>query len=234
MGTVGGVRIGVLGGIGPEASAEFYFKLIDRLQKTGLIRSNVDFPQIIINSIPAPELTEDKINDNDLEPYLSGLKELDKMGVDFIIMVCNTIHLYYEKLQKEVSVPIIDLRQELRNKILRENVKSVLIIGTPNTIKRGLYRFDEVKCFEPNEEEIEELSRAIFNFNKGLDKEMQIEKVREICGKYLKSGAEKVILGCTEFAVMFKESQMPKIDTIDVLVETVLDRFITLSEHKVR
>ena len=97
-------RIGVLGGVGPEATGEFYNKLIRRLQEKGSIKSNRDFPQIIINSIPAPELIYDKISDEELQPYIKGLKELDKFGVDFIIMICNTIHLYYDKLQKETFV----------------------------------------------------------------------------------------------------------------------------------
>ena len=54
-------KIGILGGIGPEATGEFYNKLIKRLQEKDLIKSNKDFPQIFINSIPAPELIYDYI-----------------------------------------------------------------------------------------------------------------------------------------------------------------------------
>ena len=68
-------KIGILGGIGPEATGEFYNKLIKRLQERGLVKSNRDYPHIIINSIPAPELIYDKISDEDLNPYIKGLKE---------------------------------------------------------------------------------------------------------------------------------------------------------------
>jgi aspartate racemase len=110
----GGIRIGVLGGIGPEATGEFYSKLIAKLQEKGLIKSNKDFPQIVINSIPAPELIYDEISDEELKVYIDGLKELDEFGVDFIVMVCNTIHLYYDKLQREVKTPILNLREEMK------------------------------------------------------------------------------------------------------------------------
>ncbi len=56
-------KIGILGGIGPEATGHFYLKLIKRLQETGRIKRNTDYPQIIINSIPAPELVDEKIQD---------------------------------------------------------------------------------------------------------------------------------------------------------------------------
>lgn len=212
-------KIGVLGGIGPEATGEFYNKLIRRLQEKGLIKSNRDFPQIVINSIPAPELIYDKISDTELQPYIDGLKELDGFGVDFIVMVCNTIHLYYDKVQKEINAPIIDLRKELRELLKRKQIKSTLIIGTPNTIKQGLYRFKDIKSFEPDEEEMEQLTNSVFNFNKGTEKQSQIQKVRKICEKYLSEGAETIILGCTELAVMLGEENLPAINTIDVLVE---------------
>lgn len=221
----GGVKVGVLGGIGPEATGEFYNKLIKRLQEKGLIKRNVDFPQIIINSIPAPELIYNSISEDELKHYINGLKELDNFGVDFIVMVCNTIHLYYDILQAQIKTPIINLRQELKDTLIKGGIKSTLIIGTPNTIKQGLYKFENIKSFEPDKRETEELSLAIFNFNKGFDKKLQISKVRKICEKYLSEGAEKVILGCTEFAVMLGEENLPKINTIDVLVEATTRKF---------
>jgi len=218
-------RIGVLGGIGPEATGEFYNKLIQKLQAEGLIKSNRDFPQIVINSIPAPELIYETISDEDLQPYIDGLKELDRFGVDFIVMVCNTIHLYYDKLQKEINTQIIDLRKELRDMLKKKEIQSTLIIGTPNTIKQGLYRFEDIKYFEPNEEEMKQLTDSIFNFNKGIDKQKQVQKVRIICEKYVNEGAGTIILGCTEFAVMLGEENLPKINTIDILVEATTRKF---------
>ena len=97
-----------MGGIGPEATGEFYLKLIHKLQEKKLIKSNKDFPQIIINSIPAPELIQNKISNKDLKQYINGLKELDKLKPDFIVMICNTIHLFYNNLQKYIKTPIID------------------------------------------------------------------------------------------------------------------------------
>lgn len=164
------VKIGVLGGIGPEATAEFYSKLIKALQKRGLIKSNADYPQIIINSIPAPELIHRKISDTDIKPYAEGLKFLEKSGADFIVMVCNTIHLYYDTLQKKIKTPILDLRQEVKQILVKSGIKSALVLGTPAAIKLGLCRFKGIKTFEPSQEEMKQITGVIFNFNKGIDK----------------------------------------------------------------
>jgi len=223
------IKIGVLGGIGPEATGEFYNRLILSLQKNGLVKNNQEYPQIIINSISAPELVEEKITNSDLEPYITGLKELDKLKPDFIVMVCNTIHLFREFLQGKIKAPILDLRQEVREYLSKMNVKSALVIGTRNTLNKGLYKFDDIKYILPNEKEQLILSESIINFNKGLDKEEQIEKTKKICLGYIREGAETVILGCTEFAVMLQNEKFSKVNTIEIMVESVIGRFKVLS-----
>lgn len=221
-------KIGVLGGIGPEASSEFYSKLIKRLQEKNLIKSNKDFPQIIINSINAPELIG-KITDSNIEPYVNGLKELDNLKADFIVLVCNTIHLYYDFLQDKINTPILDLRREVKDFLINNNIKSAFIVGTPGTIKEKLYEFPGITCLKPNEEEMNTLSETIFNYNKGLEKDKQIEIVKKICNKYIEKGAKKVILGCTEFALMLQNSDLPTINTLDILVEATIREFCNKS-----
>ena len=159
----------------------------------------------------------------------SGYYVLDKFGIDVIVMVCNTIHLFYDKLQKEISTPILDLREELKESLKRKRIKSLFIIGTPNTIKQGLYRFKNIKSSEPNEKEIKQLTNAIFNFNKGIEKQKQVQIVRKICEKYICGGAETIILGCTEFAVMLGGENLPRINTIDILVEAIIQRYLECS-----
>ena len=156
----------------------------------------------------------DKLKEKDLEFYKKGLKELDSLKPDFIIMVCNTIHLYYDILQKEISTPILDLRKLVKEYLEENKIKSVLIIGTPNTIKQGLYKFKEIK----------QLTNAIFNYNKGIEKNLQSKVVKEICNKYIQKGAQFILLGCTEFALMLEKENLPKISTIDILVESTIKK----------
>lgn len=215
------MRIGVLGGIGPEASANFYKKLIIGLQERGLIKNNGDYPQIIINSIPAPELVYDEVLDMDLVDYINGLRELDSLGVDFIVMVCNTIYLFVDKLQRRIKAPILDLRKEVEELLVKRGIKSVLVIGSPSTIRLGLYNFDNIYTFIPNDKEINDLSNTVFNFNKGINKK---SRVVSICKKYLSKGAQAIILGCTELAVMLGNEGFPCINTIDVLVDATIKR----------
>lgn len=222
--TFGCRKIGVLGGIGPEATAEFYAKLIASLQQSGRISHNTDYPQIVINSIPAPSLTRETVTDEDLLPYLKGLEELERNGVDFIAMVCNTIHLFLDILQRHVHVPIIDLRVEVKRTLREKGIRSCLVLGTPMTTGAGLYRFEDVQTHEPTEEEQKQLTGAIEQFNAGINKELHRQGTEKLCRKYLAKGVRVVILGCTEFGVMLKERDIPSVNTIDVLVDATIRR----------
>jgi len=215
------IKIGVLGGIGPESTGEFYNKLIKIMQEKNLIKSNSDYPQIIVNSIPAPELVS-QISDKELKPYIDGLKELDSLKPDFIVMICNTIHLYHELLQSKIATDLINLRDLVKTYLEENKIKSYLILGTGNTIEKGLYDFKDFKCFTPNNDEIIKINDAIFNFNKGFDKTSQKRLLLNISKKYLELGAETAILGCTEIALMLYEEEIPRVNTLDILVDSVI------------
>lgn len=139
-------------------------------------------------------------------------------------MVCNTIHLFYGRLQKEINTEILDLRKELKKLLTRKNIKSFTVLGTPSTIRKGLYRSEGIRSIDINNEEMKELTNAIFNFNKGFNKKKQIQTVKNISEKYLKAGAQIVILGCTELSLMLKGVEIPKIDTINFLAEITAGR----------
>ncbi len=226
------VKIGVLGGIGPEATAIFYLELIQRLQAEGLVEDNTDFPQILINSIPAPELVFDETAEEDLKAYETGLEELDAANPDFIVMVCNTIHLHYDKLKKQLKSPLINLREEMRNELLTRGVKTVTVLGTPTTVQKGLYNFKGINHQNPTNGELTLLSRAIHRFNNGKDKKKQQRIVSLIASRCLERGSEAIILGCTEFAVLLRGETMPKIDSISVLVTATVERFKAIATFK--
>lgn len=218
-----GLRIGMLGGIGPEATGNFYLRLIKKLQERGLIKKNEDFPQIIVNSIPAPELVYENLREKDLLPYVEGLKELESFGVDIIVMVCNTIHLFYDKLQRGVNVPIINLREQLKKYITKKKYRNVVVIGTPDVVHKRLFHFEDIDYIELSDDDITALSKAVFDFNRRFKTENQVKLVKSISKKYIDKGAETIILGCTEMALMMQDAHIPKIDTMDVLSDALVD-----------
>ena len=197
-----------------------------------MIKNNSDFPQIIINSIPAPELIHDKYSDKDLGQYIEGLKELEMHDPDFIVMVCNTIHFFHERLQKEVKTPIIDLRREVREHLKNNKVKTVIVLGSPISIKGELYKFEDINYVEIFEHDIEKLSESVYNFNRGFQRERQIDRVKGIARKYFKKESNSlIILGCTELELMLKDELLPKINPMDILADSAVRRILAKKKH---
>jgi aspartate racemase len=218
------VKIGILGGIGPEATAEFYGKLIRNLQRSGRVRSNVDFPNIMINSINAPELIKEEVSDEDLQHYITGLKQLDAMDVNFIVMACNTIHLFHRQLQSHISARILDLREEVRKYSLNHGFRKILVLGTISTIEKGLYEFKGIETMRPSKEELNVLAAAIYSMNStGI---VEKEAVEKICERYENLGAQVTILGCTELGVMLG-GRKNRIDTMDILADAVMEELFS-------
>jgi len=215
-------KLGILGGIGPEATGILYKRLIQTLQNRSNIQDNTDFPQIFINSIPAPELVQGQIPEEHLQHYIDGLKELDTLNPNSIAMACNTIHLYHNTLQKKIDTPILNLRKEVKKHLEEKDIQKILVIGTPATVKKNLYNFKNLETLKPNKEELKILSSSISNYNKGKNKQKQIQRVKEITEKYLDRGAEATVLACTELSLMLKDKQEKTIDTMDTMINTIL------------
>ena len=188
---------------------------------------------MFINSIPAPELIFDSVNQSDLKPYLQGLLELDSYQPDFIVMVCNTIHLFHQQLQAQIKTELVDLKEEVKNKFKEMGLARATILGTPSTISLGLYTFDGITYLNPQVQELKILTEAIFNFNQGINKEQQREKVKRIVERYLALNSELVVLGCTELSVMLEGYHLPLLDTMDLLIDVVVRKWCqhNLSVH---
>ncbi|MFH1649083.1 MAG: aspartate/glutamate racemase family protein [Candidatus Woesearchaeota archaeon] len=222
------MKVGVLGGIGPEATGTFYLKLIAKLQQEGLIQSNKDYPQIIINSIPAKELVGTEVGKEDLLLYRKALNELDKHDPDFIVMVCNTIHLYHEELQSGIKSELVDLREEVKSALERLGIENIAVMGTPSTVSNGLYEFHGFRYFNPTLTQLDELGKAVYNYNRGQDKERQVLTAERIAMDCIARGAQSLLLACTEFSLMLSGRGLPAFDTIDELVSAVVRRYLAM------
>ena len=142
--------------------------------------------------------------------------------MDFFVIVYNTAHVFYNKFQKEVRKPILNLK-ELVKKFVKD-YKSIVVLGTSTTINRGLYNFNGKNRLVVDKEDLSLIDEAVFKFNNGTDKELQKKIVFDIAKKYIKKGAEVVLVGCTELSLMLKDKPINKIDTMDILINGIIDK----------
>lgn len=122
--------IGILSGMGPRSTAPFIDLIVTECQRQYGARDDIDFPKMMICSLPAP-FYEDRPTDHiALEAAIrDGLQHLDCTGVDFLAIACNTAHIYYPQLVKFVSAPVIPNVRWPRRRYQNEESRTEQYVG---------------------------------------------------------------------------------------------------------
>lgn len=207
--------IGILGGIGPESSAKFYQDLINELQNRNIIKTNADYPHIILNSIPAPEL----VNHEDLRNYIEGVRTLEKAGAEFIVIICNTAYLYFKSLQNSVKIPIINLKEEIKKDLENKKHQEILLLGSKKLIDSNIFEFKGINLEDIDKDTIDKI---IIDYNAGKDKEIQKDKLLKIIKKYK---FKTLLVACTELSSLLKGITISRIDTMDILLDATIRKW---------
>lgn len=218
--------LGILGGIGPEATSYFYSEIIRRLRENGNITRNTDYPQIIINSINAPELVSAEVTDNMLEPYAQGITELASLKPDYIVMVCNTIHLFRDRLIEHSGYAEISDMAQIVSTALTLIPGSICVMGTDRTVSSGLYNMPGREYVNPDTEQLTLIGRVVVNYNSTGEVKKNRDALMEIVKNRRAAGADIFIAGCTEVAELLRDhkSSMALVDTLELLVADTVRR----------
>ena len=220
--------IGILGGMGPEATADLYMRIIRILQSKGA-KYDSDFPQIFIYSLPLPDIVKDIKYERIIVPMLiNGIKKLEKAGASFIAIPCNSVFSYFKQMQNAVSIPIINIMEETSKEVNKKGFKKVGVLGTKLTIKQKLFdnslKDYNVKVIKPTINQQKIITRIIMNIlSRRKLKQDKLALISII--KYLQNkGAEAIIIGCTELPLILsqKDVKIKIFDTMAVLATAVI------------
>jgi len=215
--------IGILGGMGTQASLDFCNKLA--VLNRG--KSDQKYPLFILyNKSNIPKRPENlKKYYNVLKSLISGCNLLRKNKCKFIVMPCNTAHYWYDDLQKKIKTPIISIPKEVyihAKKTCKKNSK-IGILCTEATLKTGIYS----RYFEKNFKLVSpEKSLQTKSVNKAikyvkLGKIREAEKIIKPAVNYLmKIKCKKIILGCTELPIaIFAYKSFKKIKQSKIFID---------------
>jgi len=215
--------IGILGGMGTQASLDFCNKLA--VLNRG--KSDQKYPLFILyNKSNIPKRPENlKKYYNVLKSLISGCNLLRKNKCKFIVMPCNTAHYWYDDLQKKIKTPIISIPKEVyihAKKNCKKNSK-IGILCTEATLKTGIYS----RYFEKNFKLVSpEKSLQTKSVNKAikyvkLGKIREAEKIIKPAVNYLmKIKCKKIILGCTELPIaIFAYKSFKKIKQSKIFID---------------
>jgi aspartate racemase len=223
--------IGVLGGMGPEASSNLYSKIIKYVQHEYGAVQDFDYPPIIIYSLPLFGFDETGIVDEKLvkKQLIEGVKKLESAGCDLIIIACNTVHSYYQEMQSSVKVPIFNIIEETKKRVIKFGYKKVGLFASESTNKLKLYqkRFADsnIEVISPNSEQQKILNRIIEHVMGGNQKTEDIIFLKDIARDYIRQGAEAIVMGCTEIPLAINQAHtdIKLFDTIEIIVQCAVD-----------
>jgi len=223
--------IGVLGGMGPEASANLYSKIIKYAQNEYGAVQDFDYPPVIIYSLPLFGFDETGIVDENLvkKQLIEGVKKLELAGCDIIIIACNTVHTYFDEMQASVKVPIFNIIEETKKRVEKLGYKKIGLFASESTNKLELYqkRFADsnIEIISPNPEQQQILNRVIEHVMGGNQKIEDVILLKEIARDYIRQGAEAIVMGCTEIPLAINQSHtdIKLFDTIEIIVQSAVD-----------
>lgn len=223
--------IGILGGMGPSASADLYLRIIKYSQhKYGAVQ-DYEYPPIIIMSLAMDGFNETGIVDEKLvkKQLVDGVKKLQKAGADFIVIACNTVHIFYKQMQSAVKIPIINVIEETKNKVLESGFKKVGLFSSESTNKSRIYQdnlkqgdIDTISADEPQQKL---LNSVIENVMAGKQGAKDKEILKQILTSFREQGAEAIVLGCTEIplAINQADTDIKLFDTTQIIAELSVD-----------
>jgi len=223
-------KLGIIGGLGPETTSEFYLDVIFSCQK----KDKTNRPLIIISSVPLPyQIEEDAISKNvGIERCLPFLieeaKRLEKSGADFIVMPCNSLHIFINDLRKSVKIPVLSIVEETVRFLKDNKMKKVGIVSTSATIKNRLYEdaFTENNiAFEsPNDLQQEKMGKFIYNLVMGQQNNRDREELVKIIDSFESKKVDCVVLACTDLQLLIPKHPTMKIfDTMKIFSDATVD-----------
>jgi len=229
-------KLGVLGGMGPAASAEFVTRLI---KKTPATKDQDHIPFVLWNEpqIPDRSISMRNGDDNPLPYLLDGIQALKFTGCDLIVIPCNTAHFWHHELIKQ-NIPIIHIVDSIADALREVDVSNstIGIMGTQATIEFGLYQYRLNKlgwnCIVPSTLEMDTLVQPAIDLIKGGNIVQAHSMLMSVVGSLIDRGATAVILGCTEIPLAVTaayQDGIPIVNSIDSLVNAVVKRYSFVS-----
>jgi aspartate racemase len=222
--------LGVLGGMGPLASAEFMRRLT---LLTPAARDQDHIPAMLWSDPRVPDRTAARIagGEDPLPALLRGIRGLEAAGAGAIAIPCNTAHGWFDGMQAATKLPILHIVDAAAAELRRLGVPggTIGVMGTAGTLAMRLYQ-DRLerqgwRCLVPDAAEMERLVSPGIALVKANDVAAAHAPLAEAARNLAASGAAAVVLGCTEIPLGIAagpQLPFPVCDTIDALARAAI------------
>ena len=224
--------LGVIGGVGPQATADFADMLV---RMTDAQRDQDHIRALIFNDSAVPDRTDfilGRSGEDPLPVMTADARLLEKAGASLIAVPCNTAHYFYDEISAAVGVPVVNIIEETLRYTARTlpGAVKVGLMATKGTVAAGSYKKyaagTGIEIIDPDEETADRLMDLIYGRIKaGLPADR--DGFESIVSTFFDRGCGAVILGCTELSVAARELGIddPRIiDSLGVLARVCIEK----------
>ncbi len=225
--------VGIIGGLGPETTSKFYLELVFSCQKL----NKINRPPILISSVPLPYNIEEDFIERSMgeERYIPFLldtaKSLENAGADFLVMPCNSVHIFIEEVRSSVKIPVLSIVEETTKFLKKENISEVGIISTSITLNKKLYdasfMVNGIKHTTPDDFQQAKIGKIIHNLISNRHNNKDRGELIKIINNFETQGINHVILACTDLQLLAPHHPRLKIyDTMKIFADATVQEIL--------
>ena len=219
-------KLGILGGMGPQATQVFYQFVLDR---TDAARDQDHLPTLILSDTKMPDRTAailggEEDRERVFQRLLTDARLLESAGCTAIAVPCNTSHFFLDRVQEQIGIPILHMIRETAKVLAGQGLKRPGILATDGTIQTGLYQKEfaafGIETVTPRPQ-VQKLVMSIIYDEIKQGERGSREKFAQIDRAIRAAGCDCAILACTELSVFATYHALPPfyLDAMMVMAE---------------
>lgn len=212
--------IGLIGGMSWESTVTYY-QLINETVKREL--GGLHSGKILMYSVDFAEIEEYQAKgewDKSAQVLADVVLRLEQAGADFIVICTNTMHKVVPQIKGKIHIPILHIAEATAEALKEAGITKVGLLGTKYTMTQDFYKeklIDAgIEVVIPDSAGVETVNDVIYNeLCLGIIKADSRQKFQAVIAQLAETGAQGVILGCTEIGLLIKQADtdLPVFDT---------------------
>jgi len=213
--------IGMLGGMSWESTASYYRALNEGIKAElgGLHSAKIAMYSVDFEEIEKLQHAEDWEATADI--LQAAARSVEKAGADFLLICTNTMHIVAPQIEAAIDIPILHIADGTAQELLNHGISKVGLLGTGFTMDKPFYKdrltenFD-IEVLVPNADDRNLVHKVIYEeLCLGIINDDSRSTYLKIIQELKNQGAEAVILGCTEIALLVSQADtdVPLYDT---------------------
>lgn len=206
--------IGLLGGMSWE-STQSYYRAINQAVREQL--GGLHSAKIVLYSVDFAEIETLQVQgdwDKAGELLAAAASAVERAGADFLVICTNTMHKVAPAIAAGISLPILHIADATADELIAQGVTKVGLLGTRFTMEQAFYKdrlvARGIAVVVPDQDDRNHVNRVIYEeLCLGTIKADSRARYLDIICRLQLQGAEAVILGCTEIALLVQQSDTP-------------------------